>query len=333
MKPTNAENTNVVYSLLAGMSRELRCSICLNNFSDATSTPCGHTFCKACIEEHLSQKQFCPLCNHEIDAEDLNPSFSVQAIVEEFKKMREEFEKEHDLNLSQVPIQYLSHQDTVEQDTPRNTSASPADSEGSLPEIQTEEARPIRVYVKDKSLESTIPDMTFVDEISENTTHLVLDLANPSFRGIVNISDQYLLGILHGCYIVDSSWLEKCLEMNAIYPETRFEIAGEVTFGRTGAPAKSRKNRLEGKNQKLFRGFRAKLATDDEMSKKYEKYIRIGGGTIVGHGEVIVCDEEMDSVDADDLHDQFPGEKLLFKGWIDECICTYELVNKDKYVL
>lgn len=69
------------------------------------------------------------------------------------------------------------------------------------------------------------------------------------------------------------------------------------------------------------------------MSKKYEKYIRIGGGTIVSHGEIIVCDEDVDSVDTDDLHEQYPNEKLLFKGWIDECICTYELAKKDKYVL
>lgn len=35
--------------------------------------------------------------------------------------------------------------------------------------------------------------------------------------------------------------------MNSVYPETRFEIAGETRFGRTGAPAKSRKNKIEGK--------------------------------------------------------------------------------------
>lgn len=103
------------------LNKKLTIVFSLNNFSDATSTPCGHTFCRACIQEHLTHKQFCPLCNHEVDAEELNAAFSVQAIVEEFKKMREEFEKENDLNLSQIPIQYLSHQDTVEQDTPRSS--------------------------------------------------------------------------------------------------------------------------------------------------------------------------------------------------------------------
>lgn len=41
--------------------------------------------------------------------------------------------------------------------------------------------------------------------------------------------------------------LEKCKETNSIYPESRFEIAGETHFGRTGAPTKSRKNKMEGK--------------------------------------------------------------------------------------
>lgn len=35
--------------------------------------------------------------------------------------------------------------------------------------------------------------------------------------------------------------------MNSVYPEARFEIAGETNFGRTGAPSKSRKNKMEGK--------------------------------------------------------------------------------------
>lgn len=69
------------------------------------------------------------------------------------------------------------------------------------------------------------------------------------------------------------------------------------------------------------------------MSRRYERYIRIGGGTIVSHGEIIVCDQDMDSVDTDELHEQYPDSKLLFKGWIDECICAYELVQKDKYTL
>lgn len=69
------------------------------------------------------------------------------------------------------------------------------------------------------------------------------------------------------------------------------------------------------------------------MSKRYERYIRIGGGTVVSHGEIIVCAQDIDSIDTDELQEHYPNSKLLFKAWIDECICAYELVKKDKYIL
>ncbi|XP_028850777.1 uncharacterized protein LOC114798872 isoform X3 [Denticeps clupeoides] len=43
---------------------QLRCSICLDVFTDPVSTPCGHNFCMGCIKEYwdnCSQTQ-CPLC-------------------------------------------------------------------------------------------------------------------------------------------------------------------------------------------------------------------------------------------------------------------------------
>ncbi|XP_062293753.1 E3 ubiquitin-protein ligase TRIM21-like isoform X1 [Scomber scombrus] len=40
------------------------CSICLDVFTDPVSTPCGHNFCKNCINEHWNNNDqyLCPLC-------------------------------------------------------------------------------------------------------------------------------------------------------------------------------------------------------------------------------------------------------------------------------
>ncbi|XP_053189695.1 E3 ubiquitin-protein ligase TRIM39-like [Scomber japonicus] len=40
------------------------CSICLDVFTDPVSTPCGHNFCKNCINEHWNSNDqyLCPLC-------------------------------------------------------------------------------------------------------------------------------------------------------------------------------------------------------------------------------------------------------------------------------
>ncbi|XP_026159877.1 E3 ubiquitin-protein ligase TRIM21-like [Mastacembelus armatus] len=41
------------------------CSICLDVFTDPVSTPCGHNFCKNCINQHwdINDRCQCPLCN------------------------------------------------------------------------------------------------------------------------------------------------------------------------------------------------------------------------------------------------------------------------------
>ncbi|XP_053192440.1 E3 ubiquitin-protein ligase TRIM39-like isoform X2 [Scomber japonicus] len=40
------------------------CSICLDVFTDPVTTPCGHNFCKNCINEHWNSKDqyLCPMC-------------------------------------------------------------------------------------------------------------------------------------------------------------------------------------------------------------------------------------------------------------------------------
>ena len=39
------------------------CSICLELFEDPVTTPCGHTFCKGCLERNMALNDLvCPLC-------------------------------------------------------------------------------------------------------------------------------------------------------------------------------------------------------------------------------------------------------------------------------
>lgn len=39
------------------------CSICMEELHDPVSTPCGHVFCRRCIEEWLLRSNVCPSCN------------------------------------------------------------------------------------------------------------------------------------------------------------------------------------------------------------------------------------------------------------------------------
>ncbi|KAI2664997.1 E3 ubiquitin-protein ligase TRIM17 [Labeo rohita] len=46
------------------MTEELQCSICLDVFTDPVSTPCGHNFCKTCLNKYWNNSQTCncPYC-------------------------------------------------------------------------------------------------------------------------------------------------------------------------------------------------------------------------------------------------------------------------------
>uniref|UniRef100_A0A672R9X6 Uncharacterized protein n=1 Tax=Sinocyclocheilus grahami TaxID=75366 RepID=A0A672R9X6_SINGR len=56
----HSQNEKCVESL----SEEIQCSICLDLFTDPVSTPCGHNFCKSCLNQcwNNSQTYNCPFC-------------------------------------------------------------------------------------------------------------------------------------------------------------------------------------------------------------------------------------------------------------------------------
>lgn len=51
---------------------ELECSICLSNImnEEISCTPCGHTFCSACIEKAVEDNGECPLCKEPVQTKD-----------------------------------------------------------------------------------------------------------------------------------------------------------------------------------------------------------------------------------------------------------------------
>ncbi|KAI9323465.1 hypothetical protein BX666DRAFT_1887093 [Dichotomocladium elegans] len=61
----------------------------------ATSTPCGHTFCRQCISRCLeSNFTTCPVCKQEISKRQLYGSTSIDRIASEFKELRAAYERE-----------------------------------------------------------------------------------------------------------------------------------------------------------------------------------------------------------------------------------------------
>ncbi|KAI4876631.1 hypothetical protein NFI96_020570 [Prochilodus magdalenae] len=75
---------------------QLLCSICLNVFTDPVSTPCGHNFCKKCLEGYWDSSDHwrCPLCNKSFEN---RPDLSVNTFISETAI---QFRKSAELNAS-----------------------------------------------------------------------------------------------------------------------------------------------------------------------------------------------------------------------------------------
>uniref|UniRef100_A0A3B3UXS5 RING-type domain-containing protein n=1 Tax=Poecilia latipinna TaxID=48699 RepID=A0A3B3UXS5_9TELE len=53
----------------ATLEKNLTCSICMDIFTDPVTTPCGHSFCRKCLELSISPYQvndMCPLCKKHL---------------------------------------------------------------------------------------------------------------------------------------------------------------------------------------------------------------------------------------------------------------------------
>uniref|UniRef100_A0A673I1T7 E3 ubiquitin-protein ligase TRIM39-like n=1 Tax=Sinocyclocheilus rhinocerous TaxID=307959 RepID=A0A673I1T7_9TELE len=71
------------------LTEELQCSICLDVFTDPVSTPCGHNFCKTCLNKcwDNSQTSSCPYCKETFNQRpDLKINTTLREVVDHYKK-------------------------------------------------------------------------------------------------------------------------------------------------------------------------------------------------------------------------------------------------------
>ncbi|XP_062295219.1 F-box only protein 48 [Scomber scombrus] len=65
------------------------CSICLDVFTDPVSTPCGHNFCKNCINEHWNSNDqyLCPMCKENFNTRpDMKVNTFISEMVSQFRQ-------------------------------------------------------------------------------------------------------------------------------------------------------------------------------------------------------------------------------------------------------
>ncbi|XP_073692800.1 E3 ubiquitin-protein ligase TRIM39-like [Garra rufa] len=71
------------------LAEELQCSVCLDVFTDPVTIPCGHNFCKSCLNQcwEKSQNCICPFCKETFSKRpDLNINTALRQVAQLFKK-------------------------------------------------------------------------------------------------------------------------------------------------------------------------------------------------------------------------------------------------------
>uniref|UniRef100_A0A8C1Y4R9 E3 ubiquitin-protein ligase TRIM39-like n=1 Tax=Cyprinus carpio TaxID=7962 RepID=A0A8C1Y4R9_CYPCA len=73
----------------SALNEELQCSICLDVFTDPVTTPCGHNFCRTCLNKCWTNTQtcFCPFCKETFSKRpDLKINTTLREVVQHFNE-------------------------------------------------------------------------------------------------------------------------------------------------------------------------------------------------------------------------------------------------------
>lgn len=62
---------------------DFECPLCIRLFFEPVTTPCGHTFCKNCMERSLDHNLRCPLCKQPLQEYFKNRKFNVTALLQD----------------------------------------------------------------------------------------------------------------------------------------------------------------------------------------------------------------------------------------------------------
>lgn len=61
------EASHSLEALRSSLNMPTECPICCTRFTNPTTTPCGHTFCRNCLVRSLDHQRSCPFCRDSLD--------------------------------------------------------------------------------------------------------------------------------------------------------------------------------------------------------------------------------------------------------------------------
>ncbi|KAI9257297.1 hypothetical protein BDA99DRAFT_516075 [Phascolomyces articulosus] len=365
------ELPNTIEGILWRMRCELTCPICLQMLSDAKSTPCGHTYCKECIEHAFrSGQSVCPVCKQSVSRRALRDAKSIDLIVQNFSQLRSEYEKDIGYDLSQqVPMQHQQEWKTepianLSQKFPYPTKEEPTENNDEVPrtldtdatEVTSLEIRQVNERLQQQPQQYVI--MCSVKTIEEQNVFNELVKKYPNVQKTENVDEatclvvstkddnkrvcsrtvKYLQAMLMGISIVNQDWMAACLEMNQMVPMDEYLILHDK-YTTINAPQRIREQLTLG--NKLFKDldFYLLLSSGNQqlIHDDIKSIIELAGGRVVASPDElssmgeIICFNKMTRKKAHDYFKKYGKNPLSFV-WITHCIGIYKLVDRQNYI-
>ena len=72
----------------------LECTICYNAYNEPTTTKCGHTYCKACIEACINRNHECPDCKTSLNLTDTMRNIQIERMQRQITELQEKAKKD-----------------------------------------------------------------------------------------------------------------------------------------------------------------------------------------------------------------------------------------------
>lgn len=92
MRRRQSQSTATIY--IDELMEEYTCPICFDEIDKCMMTPCGHNFCKKCIDECLNRKHICPFCSTECTVDKLIRNVHFDSVLAKLVKARAAASKE-----------------------------------------------------------------------------------------------------------------------------------------------------------------------------------------------------------------------------------------------
>jgi len=176
----------------------------------------------------------------------------------------------------------------------------------------------------------------FVEDFDEEVTHLVTGEA----RGICKTrSMKYLMGVMHGCWVLSERWIEDSIKHGAFREEEAYEIQGDPCA--LGAP---RKSRMDAASRKIFGGYIFHIAGhkkggQNETITRIIRCIELGGGQLLdrplapsgkngsekGKNCIVLCEPKAPGVVLGTLRRKWGVEPLSYR-WVLNSISHLEAI-------